>query len=226
MRGEMFWLMVALGVVLRLGSAVNAELYLWTDERGVVHMTDQWANVPESARSRVSVRESSAAPQAGPLGTEHATRPVEPVIVEQPPSQMAPDLVQTPASPEPTPPLVVYPRESFGLIPSHRPFIHHPKKPSPPFPYNVALIEYPRIPSPIPVSRSTNKRNSRTAYGCWNNVARRHIERSPVILAVADGENQGDRAIAAWRSYLWAIFVILVVDGCRTHERPMSFWKG
>jgi hypothetical protein len=139
MRGEMFWLMVALGVVLRLGSAVNAELYLWTDERGVVHMTDQWANVPESARSRVSVRESSAAPQAGPLGTEHATRPVEPVIVEQPPSQMAPDLVQTPASPEPTPPLVVYPRESFGLIPSHRPFIHHPKKPSPPFPYNVRL---------------------------------------------------------------------------------------
>jgi hypothetical protein len=53
--------------------------------------------------------------------------------------QMAPDIAQTPPEPLPEPPVVLYPRESSVLIPSYRPFVHHPKKLSPPFPYNVRL---------------------------------------------------------------------------------------
>ncbi len=139
MRGKVFWLMVTLGMVLGVGAEVSAELYLWTGERGVVHMTDQWANVPESARSRVSVRESSAALRAAPPVTDQATRPVEPLTVRQPRLQMAPDPAPTPPPPAPAPPVVTYPGESLRLVPSHRPFVHHPKKPSPPFPYNVRL---------------------------------------------------------------------------------------
>jgi hypothetical protein len=139
MRGKVFWLMVVWGMVLGSGSAVRAELYLWTDERGVVHMTDQWANVPASARPQVSVRESSAAPREGTLATDHATRTVEPLTLKQPPSQRAPDIAQTPSQPLSAPPVVLNPRESSGLIPSHRPFVHHPRKLSPPFPYNVQL---------------------------------------------------------------------------------------
>jgi hypothetical protein len=139
MRGRVFGLMVALGLVLGSGSAESAELYLWTDERGVVHMTDQWANVPESARSQVSVRESSAVPRDGTLATDHATRTIEPLTLKQPPLQMPPEMAQTPPQPLPAPPVVLSPRESSVLIPSDRPFVHHPNKPSPPFPYNVRL---------------------------------------------------------------------------------------
>jgi hypothetical protein len=139
MRGKVFGLMVTLGMVLGSGPAVRAELFLWTDDRGVVHMTDQWANVPESARPQVSVRESSAAPREGTLATDRATRTVEPLTLKQPPLQMAPDIAQTPPQPLSAPAIVLYPRESSVLIPGYRPFVHHPKKPSPPFPYNVQL---------------------------------------------------------------------------------------
>jgi hypothetical protein len=137
MRGRMFWLAVALGMVLGSVVEASAEIYLWTDERGVVHMTNQWANVPESALAQVSVRESLAAPSAATPVMDQAARPVDPLMVKQPPLQMAPDLTQTPPTAAPRPPVVLYPRESSGLIPSDRPFVHHPKKLSPPFPYNV-----------------------------------------------------------------------------------------
>ena len=45
MWGRVFWGAVAVAMVL--GGGVKAsEMYLWTDEQGVVHMTNQWANVP------------------------------------------------------------------------------------------------------------------------------------------------------------------------------------
>jgi hypothetical protein len=139
MRGGVFWLAVTLGMILGLGMEASAEIYLWTDERGVVHMTNQWTNVPESARSGVSVRESSAAPSEGTPAMEQATRPVEPLTTRQPPLQMAPDLTQTPPAAAPPPSVVPYPRESSVLIPHDRPFVHRPKKLFPPFPYNVRL---------------------------------------------------------------------------------------
>ncbi len=139
MRGWALWLLVVLGMVLGLAVEANAEIYLWTDERGVVHMTDQWSNVPESARPGVSVRESSAVPSQGAAAGEQGTSSIEPFAVKEPPLQMAPDVAQTPptAAPSPSPP--PFPDETSVFVPNSRPFIHQPKKSSPPFPYNVRL---------------------------------------------------------------------------------------
>jgi hypothetical protein len=130
---------VALGIVLAPGAGTGADIYLWTDDQGVVHMTDQWANVPESMRARVSVREGSVASSHAMPSAEPMTRPLEPPIVEQPPLAMAPDLSETPPSSTPAPSLTPYARDTSVLIPSHRPLVHRSKKFSPPFPYNVRL---------------------------------------------------------------------------------------
>jgi hypothetical protein len=139
MWGRVFRVAVAVAVVLGGGVKASAEMYLWTDERGVVHMTNQWANVPESARAQVSVRDSAPSLSEGTPATEPAAHSVEPVTVRQPPLQMPPDLAQTPPTVAPSPSVVLYPGDSSVLIPNSRPFVHHPKKVSPPFPYNVRL---------------------------------------------------------------------------------------
>jgi hypothetical protein len=139
MRGWALWLTVTLVLILVVGVEASAEIYLWTDERGVVHMTNQWANVPESARAGVSVRESLAAPSEGKPPTAETTSPVAPLTVKHPPVQMAPDLAETSPPAAPSPSVVLYAREPSVLIPRNRPFVHHPKKLSPPFPYNVRL---------------------------------------------------------------------------------------
>ena len=139
MRGRALWLPVVLGMVLGVAVEGNAEIYLWTDEQGVVHMTDQWANVPESARAGVSVRESSAPPSEGASVEEQATHPVDPLTVKPPPLQMSPDVVQVPPTAAPLPSVVPFPGESSVLVPNSRPFVHQPRKLSPPFPYNVWL---------------------------------------------------------------------------------------
>jgi hypothetical protein len=139
MWGRVFWVAAAVAMVLGGGVKASAEIYLWTDEWGVVHMTNQWANVPESARARVSVRDSAPAPSEGTPSMEPVARPVEPVTVRQPPMQMPPDLAQTPPPVAPSPSGVPYLGDSSVLIPNSRPFVHHPKKVSPPFPHNVRL---------------------------------------------------------------------------------------
>jgi len=139
MRGWVLWSLVALGMVLGLAAEAHAEIYLWTDESGVVHMTDQWTNVPESARPSVSVRESSTTPGAAETPREQAVSPSAPFAIEEPPLQMAPDVVQTPPTAAPLPSVPPFPYESSVLVPNGRPFVHQPKKPSPPFPYNVRL---------------------------------------------------------------------------------------
>jgi hypothetical protein len=139
MWGRVFWGAVAVAMVLGGGVKASAEMYLWTDEQGVVYMTNQWANVPESARARVSVRDSAPPPGEGTPAMEPTARPVEPVTVGRPPMQMPPDLAQTPPTLAPLPPGVIYPGDSSVLIPNSQPFVHHPRKVSPPFPYNVRL---------------------------------------------------------------------------------------
>jgi hypothetical protein len=139
MRGWALWLPVALGIVLGLAVETNAEIYLWTDEWGVVHMTNQWANVPESARPGVSVRESSAPPSEGASAGEQATSSVEPLNVKPPPLQMAPDVAQTPPTVPPLPSVSPFPGESSVLVPKARPFVHQPRRLFAPFPYNVRL---------------------------------------------------------------------------------------
>jgi hypothetical protein len=139
MWGRVFWVAVVMVMVLGGGVKASAEMYLWTDERGVVHMTNLWANVPESARAQVSVRDSAPSLSEGTLATEPAARSVEPVTVRQPPMQMPPDLAQTPPTVAPSPSVVLSPGDSSVLIPNSRPFVHHSKKVSPPFPYNVRL---------------------------------------------------------------------------------------
>jgi Domain of unknown function (DUF4124) len=139
MGDKALWVVVALGIVLGGGVRARAEMYLWTDELGVVHMTNQWANVPESARARVSVRDSTPPPSEGPPAAEPALPPVEPAPVRQSPMQMPPDLEQVPATVTPSPYGVPYFGDSSVLIPNSQPFVHRPKKVSPPFPYNVRL---------------------------------------------------------------------------------------
>jgi hypothetical protein len=152
MWSRVFWMTVAWAMVVGGDAKVSAELYLWTDEQGMVHMTNQWTNVPESARARVSVRESAPHPSEGTPAMEPTAPPVEPRPVTQPPLQMSPDLAQPPPTATPPPSVVPYPREPSVLIPSSRPFVQHPKKVSPPFPYNVRLD--PNDPNFVWVGRS------------------------------------------------------------------------
>jgi hypothetical protein len=139
MRGRVVWVAVALGMVLGVGVQADAEIYLWTDERGIVHMTDQWASVPESARAQVSVREGTPPSGAGTSAVAPTTRPVEPVTIRQPPLQMSPDLAPAPSTGAPSLSVVPSLHETSVFVPSSRPFVRRPKKVSPPFPYNVRL---------------------------------------------------------------------------------------
>jgi hypothetical protein len=146
MWGRVWVVAVAVAMLLGGGMTAHGEMYLWTDEQGVVHMTNQWANVPEPARARVSVRDSTPPPGDGTPAAEPAARPVEPTFVPQPPMQMSPDLEQTPPTVAPSPSGVPYLGDSSVLIPNYRPFVHRPKKASPPFPYNVRLDPRSRVP--------------------------------------------------------------------------------
>jgi hypothetical protein len=134
-----WWTAMAVVLVLGGGVKANAEIYLWTDAHGVVHMTDQWANVPESARSHVSVRASTPLPGAGTPVGEPAMHPGGPTSGPQPPLWMPPALVQTPPIVAPSPPVLDSSEESWRPSPNPWPLVHHPKKVTPPFPYNVQL---------------------------------------------------------------------------------------
>jgi hypothetical protein len=142
MRGGVVWLTTLLGIVLGLTTEAAPEMYLWADEGGVVHMTNEWSRVPESARSRVSVRESAGPLREESLSTEQIPRPVEPSATTVPPLRMPSKSGQepaaTPSSPSAQPDGSGWP----WLVPSSRPLVHHRKKISPPFPYNVQLDPY------------------------------------------------------------------------------------
>ena len=149
MKGGLFWVAMALGIVLGGGVKASAEMYLWTDGRGVVHMTNQWAHVPESARTQVSVRDSTPPASEGTPTPQPAARPIEPRTVTQPSLPMPPDRAQTPPTAAPLavarfPFVVLQPRESSVLIPRSRPFVRHPHKVFPPFPFNVHLDPFDR----------------------------------------------------------------------------------
>jgi hypothetical protein len=133
--------MAILGWLLAASWQAGAEIYIWTDERGIVHMTDQFSIVPESMRSRVSVRESAPASSSArsapdPMATERTSTP--PQRPTSPPLHMPSDLpesVPTPAPSMTTP----YPSDTSALLPHYRPYVPRARKPSPPFPYNVRL---------------------------------------------------------------------------------------
>ena len=139
MWGRSLGVVVAMAMVLGGGVKADAEIYLWTDEQGVVHMTDQWANVPESARARVSVRDTTPPLNDDTPAMEPVARPLESVPVRPSPMQMPPDLALTSPSGAPSPSGVPYTNDLPVLLPNSRTFVHHPKKVSPPFPYNIRL---------------------------------------------------------------------------------------
>lgn len=134
----MFGIALALAVLLGFSWDSSAEIYLWTDEQGVVHMTDQWDNIPPSMHARVTVRESTrrsdpVLPASLPPLVE--TKPTEPLPSRHPPLEMAPDLPKDPPNtiaPEASP-------DSRLLSPKHRPFIHRTRRLELPFPHNVRL---------------------------------------------------------------------------------------
>jgi hypothetical protein len=132
---------IALVTTLAFGPEAAAEIYIWTDAHGVVHMTDQWVNVPEAMRPRVSVRDSSATavpptPQAS-LPQSAAPQPqafpqqARPVVPETTPPPASDGLSSPPTTPEGG--------NSSWFIPRQRPLIHAPKRKTPPFPYDVQL---------------------------------------------------------------------------------------
>ena len=140
MRVKRFWTMGALAILLSLGWEVKAEIYYWTDDRGTVHMTDHWSNVPEVMRSRVSIRESS--PPSSPIHPESAVvesmAPLpEPVPVN--PLQMPPDLEELPPPSHPSPSTLLPSEDASDLTSDYRVRAPRAKRPSRPFPYNVRL---------------------------------------------------------------------------------------
>jgi hypothetical protein len=137
------WATVTLGVVLGLCWGAEAEIYLWTDEGGIVHMTDQWSNVPESMRSRASVRDSSPTvsdtrPAPESSGTPETS--AEPGPTKPLPRQMPSDTTEIPSPSPLVPPKTSYSSgDTSAPIPDYRRHGSRAKKPSPPFPYNLRL---------------------------------------------------------------------------------------
>ena len=178
MWGRSLGVAVAMAMVLGGGLKADAEIYLWTDEQGVVHMTNQWSNVPESARARVLVRDTTPPLNDDTPALEPMALPFESVPVRPSPMQMPPDLALTSPSGGLLRPLVCriqmirhccfrgrdhtfisltrfrrrFPT-TYGLIPSTR------------ISSGWVGIESPRIPLHILVSRSMHRRNSATVYG-------------------------------------------------------------
>ncbi len=139
MWGRSWGVVVAMAVVLGGGVKAEAEIYLWTDEQGVVHMTDQWSHVPESARARVVIRDTTPPLNDGTPAMELVARPLESVPVRPSPMPMPPDLSRTSPSGAPSPSGVPYTNELPVLLPETQSYVRHPNKGSPPFPYNIRL---------------------------------------------------------------------------------------
>jgi hypothetical protein len=139
MWGRLWGLLVVVAMVLGGGAKAGAEIYWWTDEHGIVHMTDQWAHVPASARAHVSIRQTAPPLHESTTTAAPSAPPVEPDSARQSPLQISPDLPQAPLSGIPSPSGAPYVVDSSVLIPNRQPFIHHRPKVSPPFPYNVRL---------------------------------------------------------------------------------------
>jgi hypothetical protein len=134
-------LAVALATMLAFGLEAAAEIYMWTDAQGVVHMTDQWAGVPEAMRPHVSVRDSSAAPvPPAPQASLPDSAAPQPQTSPQPLRPVVPETTAPPTSDSPSsPPTSPEGRNSSWFIPRQRPLIHAPKRMTPPFPYDVQL---------------------------------------------------------------------------------------
>jgi hypothetical protein len=185
MRVKAVGMAVVLGIILGVSWEGKAEIYFWTDEHGVVHMTDQWANVPESMRSRVSVRESAPVSSDTVSTSEQASSvmsPVEPHAEKPSPLQMSPDLAETPPPVVSPPSVVLDSRGTSALLPDHRPFVHRPKKPSPPFPYNVKLDPFDKDfvwvgPSRVPKETFTYPRVSLEQQAQFRNRIRQLEQR-------------------------------------------------
>lgn len=142
-RGLRGWIMLLSGIALAYPPALAAEIYLWTDDHGVVNMTDLWTNIPESMHSRVEVRESSRPREPEPQlsgRSERRTVPAEPLTLKSPPLEMSPDVSEVPVTTAPPPVSVKRrARHSHVLVPPRHRFSHHPKKFFAPFPHNVQL---------------------------------------------------------------------------------------
>ena len=139
MWGKSLGVAVAMAIVLGGGVKADAEIYLWTDEQDVVHMTNQWSNVPEPARARVLVRDTTPPLNDDTPALEPMARPLESVPVRPSPMQMPPDLALTSPSGALLPFDRPYTTDLPVLLPNSRTFVHHPNKVSPPFPYNIRL---------------------------------------------------------------------------------------
>ena len=84
-------LLAMIGLVILAGLAIAQEVYRWTDEKGIVHFTDDPTLVPEKYRGQVQQKTPSKEP---PPAQPTLSLPVEP------PKRMEPVRETPPGSPE------------------------------------------------------------------------------------------------------------------------------
>lgn len=139
--GRKHWTIIVLGIILGFAQAGAADIYSWTDDQGVVHMTDLWTNVPELMRSRITVREIStpsvpdARPPAPPVPSTIGSQTL---TLKQKPLEMSPEVAGFPVT-SAAPPVHVEPHVRHPFDTHHHRSIQHSKKFFAPFPHNVQL---------------------------------------------------------------------------------------
>ena len=94
-------------MLLMLASGVRADVYTWTDARGIAHYTNKQYEIPERYRAKVkplhleAVEPGSAStPQQGTPSPPQGT-PSTPQAVPSPPAPAPPPVVRAPDSPAP-----------------------------------------------------------------------------------------------------------------------------
>lgn len=137
------WMVLVLAMLLASPAVVAATIYVWTDDAGVVHMTDDWERIPPSMRPRVAVHESSQPiPPEAPASVE-STRPApapKPLAGKLPPLEISPDIAEVPGS-SPPPSAIAEPQVTHRHPLRHhaRPSLPHARPLLSPFPLNVQL---------------------------------------------------------------------------------------
>ncbi|MGH8058926.1 MAG: DUF4124 domain-containing protein, partial [Candidatus Entotheonellia bacterium] len=134
---------LVLAMMLASPAGVAAAIYVWTDDAGVVHMTDDWERIPPTMRPRVAVHESSEPVRPEPPVAVESTRPVpapKPLAGKLPPLEISPDITELPGS-SPAPSAIAEPQVTHRHPLRHhaRPSLPHARPLLSPFPLNVQL---------------------------------------------------------------------------------------
>lgn len=118
------WIKAVLCFLILLPAFGHAEVYQWTDGRGVIHLTDNLHSVPEAVRGSpgLVIRKDMDSSGSGEL----FLRPDQNVVFE-PPAQPQSREAVTPSEPEKTTNIFYSPQQ---IIVVTNPAVIHPRKPA------------------------------------------------------------------------------------------------